>query len=54
MLRGEKVGLRARYEADVLVLHAELYDDVANRSRSDARPWRPAPPEEASPPPFMG
>lgn len=45
MLRGEKVGLRARYESDVLVLHAELYDDIANRTRSDPRPWRPVPPD---------
>jgi RimJ/RimL family protein N-acetyltransferase len=41
MLRGDKIGLRARYETDVPVLHAELYDDVATRSRADSRPWRP-------------
>jgi RimJ/RimL family protein N-acetyltransferase len=41
MLRGDTVGLRARIEADVPVLHAELYDDVATRSRADSRPWRP-------------
>jgi RimJ/RimL family protein N-acetyltransferase len=41
MLRGEKVGLRARRETDVPVLHAELYDDVPTRSRADSRPWRP-------------
>lgn len=41
MLRGNKVGLRARRESDVPVLHAELYDDVATRSRADSRPWRP-------------
>ena len=41
MLRGEFVGLRARIEAEVAVLHAELYDDVAMRSRADGRPWRP-------------
>jgi RimJ/RimL family protein N-acetyltransferase len=41
VLRGEKVELRAREEADIAVLHAELYDDVATRSRSDSRPWRP-------------
>ena len=44
MLRGEKVVLRARDEADVAVLHTELYEDVATRSRADARPWRPIPP----------
>jgi RimJ/RimL family protein N-acetyltransferase len=42
MLRGAKVGLRARREADVPVLHAELYDDLTTRSRADTRPWRPA------------
>jgi RimJ/RimL family protein N-acetyltransferase len=41
MLRGQKVGLRARVETDIPILHAELYDDVAVHSRSDSRPWRP-------------
>ncbi|MER8185186.1 GNAT family protein [Kitasatospora sp. NPDC094015] len=41
MIRGEKVGLRARTEADVPVLHTELYEDVLGRSRGDSRPWRP-------------
>src|ERR1700730_587831 len=41
MLRGTKVALRARQAADVAVLHAELYEDVATRSRADSRPWRP-------------
>ena len=41
MLSGEKVLLRARHEADVAILQAELYDDVATRSRADTRPWRP-------------
>ncbi|MEW9520156.1 GNAT family N-acetyltransferase [Streptomyces tubercidicus] len=44
MLRGSKVGLRARHEDDIPVLHAELYDDVVNHSRSDGRPWRPITP----------
>lgn len=35
------IGLRARHESDVRVLHAELYDDVLTRSRTDPRPWRP-------------
>jgi RimJ/RimL family protein N-acetyltransferase len=43
MLRGDKVGLRARRETDVSLLHAELYDDVATRSRADSRPWQPIP-----------
>jgi RimJ/RimL family protein N-acetyltransferase len=42
MLRGDLVGLRARRESDVATLHAQLQDDVATRSRSDSRPWRPA------------
>src|SRR5215471_15077714 len=41
MLRGTKVALRAREEADVAVLHAELYEDVRTRSRGSMRPWRP-------------
>ena len=41
MLRGGKVGLRARREADVPVLHRELYDDIDTRIRADSRPWRP-------------
>jgi RimJ/RimL family protein N-acetyltransferase len=43
MLCGEKVGLRARQDEDVPVLHEELYNDVAMRSRADGRPWRPIP-----------
>ena len=50
MLRGGKVGLRARYESDVPVLHSELYDDVATRSRADSRPWRPIAPASAASP----
>jgi RimJ/RimL family protein N-acetyltransferase len=50
MLRGDKIGLRARYETDVPVLHAELHDDVATRSRADSRPWRPITPGSAASP----
>ncbi len=50
MLRGTKVGLRARHDSDVLTLQAGLYDDVSTRVRADSRPWRPIPPVlEASP-----
>ena len=45
MLRGEKVGLRARDEADGPILHAELYDDVPTQARADSRPWRPLSPK---------
>ncbi len=48
-LRGERVGLRAREQADVGVLHAELYEDVASRSRADTRARRPIPVELGSP-----
>ncbi|MEV1025997.1 GNAT family protein [Streptomyces sp. NPDC050264] len=44
MLRGNKVGLRARHEDDIPVLQTELYDDVVNYSRSEVRPWRPITP----------
>jgi len=42
MIRGKKVGLRARQESDLAVLHEELYNDVRLFSRADGRPWRPA------------
>jgi RimJ/RimL family protein N-acetyltransferase len=44
MLRGERVGLRARHEADIQILNDELYEDVAGSARSDRRPWRPISP----------
>jgi RimJ/RimL family protein N-acetyltransferase len=49
MLRAGKAGLRAREEADVAILHAELYEDVVTRSQADSRPWRPIPSGPASP-----
>lgn len=45
MLRGEKVGLRARDAADIPILQADLYDDVETRSRASGRPWRPLTPD---------
>ena len=50
MLRAGKVGLRARDEADVAVLHAELYEDIATRVRADSRPWLPIPAGSAASP----
>ncbi|MGX1887289.1 GNAT family N-acetyltransferase [Streptomyces sp. NPDC055287] len=44
MLRGSKVGLRARHEDDIPILRVELYDDVVNSSRAEGRPWRPITP----------
>ncbi|MEU2599957.1 GNAT family protein [Streptomyces hirsutus] len=49
MLRGSKVGLRARHEEDIPILRTELYDDVANASRADGRPWRPITPGAEDP-----
>ena len=54
MLRVGKVGLRARDEADVAVLHAELYEDIATRMRADSRPWRPIPAGSAASPYAVG
>ncbi|WP_329065706.1 GNAT family N-acetyltransferase [Streptomyces sp. NBC_01429] len=54
MLRGESVGLRARQEADVPVLHAELYGDVAGRARVDSGPWLPIPAASAEGPFSVG
>ena len=50
MLRAGKVGLRARDKADVAVLHAELYEDIATRMRADSRPWLPIPAGSAASP----
>ena len=44
MLKGDKVGLRARHEDDIPILQAELHDDVVNSSRAVGRPWRPVAP----------
>lgn len=49
MLKGSKVGLRARHEDDIPILRAELYDDVVNASRSESRPWRPITPGSKDP-----
>jgi RimJ/RimL family protein N-acetyltransferase len=50
MLKGEKVGLRARHESDIPILDAGLYDDVPTRTRADGRAWRPiSPGSDASP-----
>jgi RimJ/RimL family protein N-acetyltransferase len=50
MLKGERVLLRARREADVAVLHRDLYDDVETRSRADSRPWQPIAADSAASP----
>jgi RimJ/RimL family protein N-acetyltransferase len=44
MLRGRKVGLRARIESDVAILQRELYNDVPTFSRGSLRPWQPVSP----------
>ncbi|MEV5969309.1 GNAT family protein [Streptomyces sp. NPDC051921] len=49
MLRGTKVGLRARHEDDIPILRTELYDDVVNASRAEAAPWRPVSPGSKDP-----
>ncbi|MER5349359.1 GNAT family protein [Kitasatospora sp. NPDC002551] len=54
MLQTSRITLRARHDGDVPVLHAELYDDVATRSRGDSRPWRPIPPGSPESPFVVG
>ncbi|MET9952500.1 GNAT family protein [Streptomyces sp. NPDC006339] len=49
MLKGEKIGLRARHDDDIPVLRAELYDDVVNASRAEGGPWRPITPGSKDP-----
>ncbi|MGR6913798.1 GNAT family N-acetyltransferase [[Actinomadura] parvosata] len=41
MLKGKKIGLRARHEDDIPILLTELYDDPVNSSRAEGGPWRP-------------
>lgn len=48
MLHGALVRLRARQEADVAILDAELHDDVAQNVVGTGRPWRPIPPGSAA------
>lgn len=50
MLRGTRVGLRARHDDDIPVLQRELYDDVRTQAVADGRPWRPVPPGAANSP----
>src|SRR6266568_9320019 len=54
MLRTGKVGLRARDEADIAVLHAELYEDIATYMIADSRPWRPIPASSSASPYAIG
>lgn len=54
MLRAGKVGLRARDEADIAVLHAELYEDIATYTIADSRPWRPIPAGSSASPYAIG
>jgi RimJ/RimL family protein N-acetyltransferase len=50
MLRGEKVGLRARHESDVQILDDELQSDVMESLRSQDAPWVPISPGSSSSP----
>lgn len=49
MIRGARIGLRARLDSDLPVLQQELYDDVRTHARADGRPWRPVAEGEPSP-----
>ena len=49
MITSGLVGLRARQEADVAILHGELYDDVVTATRGDTRAWRPVDLSSGSP-----
>lgn len=44
MLKGDKVGLRARHADDIPILEAELHGDVVTASRAVGTPWRPITP----------
>jgi len=43
VLTGDRIILRARMDADVAILHAELHDDVDTFVRANAAAWRPQP-----------
>lgn len=47
-LTGDLVRLRARIDADVPVLDAELHADVAIWSRATYNPWRPTPADHST------
>lgn len=49
MLKGDKIGLRARHADDMPVLLTELYNDVVNSSRAESGPWRPITPGSKDP-----
>ncbi|WP_314225441.1 GNAT family N-acetyltransferase [Streptomyces zaehneri] len=49
MLKGNKIGLRARHEDDIPILRTELYDDVVNSARAEGGPWRPITPGSKDP-----
>ncbi|MER5353093.1 GNAT family protein [Kitasatospora sp. NPDC002551] len=49
MVRGDRIGLRARHEDDIPILRTELYDDVVNSARAEGRPWRPITPGSKDP-----
>jgi RimJ/RimL family protein N-acetyltransferase len=50
MLYGDRVGLRARLDADVPILYDELYSDVPGTLIADGDPWVPKSPGRASSP----
>jgi RimJ/RimL family protein N-acetyltransferase len=50
MLRGRKVGLRARIESDVQALQQDIYNDVPTFSRGSQRPWQPISPSRPDAP----
>ena len=43
MLSGELVALRAPADADMAILHRELYEDLSIYTRTFGRPWIPLP-----------
>lgn len=50
MILGETVGLRARLQSDVPILHSELHNDVKTKAKADSRPWRPISPDSTASP----
>lgn len=48
MLRGPRIGLRARSEPDLPQLQEQLHNDLLAGSAADSRAWRPVPPGSAA------
>ncbi|WP_205326481.1 GNAT family N-acetyltransferase [Glycomyces sp. YM15] len=54
MLKGNRVGLRARHDEDVPILQTELGSDALITARATGQPWRPFTPDSKEAPFVVG